>query len=319
MDRNLALELVRITEAAALATGRLMGRGDPEGVDRAAIEAMHKSLDTVDVRGEVIIGEGEPGETDLLYVGEKVGAGTEEDPEVDVAVDPLEGTRLLATGGPGALAVVAMAPQGELRRVPDTYMRKIAVGPSARGAIDLTLSATDNLRRIADAKGVYIDDLTVCILDRPRHAELMTEVREAGARIKLITDGDVSGAVATCFERSGVDVLMGVGGAPEGVIAAAGIRCVGGDFQGRVMPHDDATRARFEALELEDRPYRIDELVGPDSLFAATGVTTGDLLGGVRYIGGGARTFSVVMRARSGTVRFLESVHHFDRKPNYGW
>ncbi|RMG15472.1 MAG: class II fructose-bisphosphatase [Deltaproteobacteria bacterium] len=322
MDRNLALEVVRVTEAAALATARLMGRGDGPACDAAAVEAMRRAFDTVDVCGEVVIGEGEKDRAPMLYIGEKVGCGEPgEGVEVDVAVDPLEGTRLCARGEPNAISVVAMAPKGNLLRAPDTYMEKIAVGPSARGAVDLSLSAGENLRRIADAKGVYIDDLTVCILDRPRHEDLIREVREAGARIKLINDGDVSAAVATCLDSSGVDVLMGIGGAPEGVISAAAIKCFGGDMQGRLRPHDEATRQRMGEMGLKEEGeiYRLDELAQGEVMFAATGVTGGDLLRGVRYFAGGARTHSVVMRSKSGTIRSIETTHHFDRKPNYGW
>lgn len=317
MDRNLALDVVRVTEAAALSTARLMGKGDQEKAESAAVDAMHKAFATVRFRGEVVIGQGESAKK--FFPGESVGCGAGADPAVDVAADPLEGTRLCARGRPNALSVVAIAGRGKLLRVPATYMEKIAVGPGAEGTIDLDLPPTDNLRRIADKKGVYIDDLTVCILDRERHEDLVREVRESGARIKLIDDGDVSGGIATCFARSGVDVLMGVGGASEGVMTAAAIRCVGGDFQGRLRPHDDAATARAKELGVEDRIYGIEEIAQGDVMVAATGVTTGDSLRGVRYFSGGARTESVVMRSRSGTVRFIETEHHFDRKPNYGW
>lgn len=314
MDRNLALEVVRVTEAAALSTARLMGKGDRDRAEAAAVDAMHAAFATVAFRGKIVIGQGK--EAKKLFHGESVGCGADSSPEVDVAADPLEGTRLCASGRPNALSVVVIAAKGDLMRVPATYMEKIAVGPGAEGSIDLSLSPTDNLRRIADKKGLYIDDLTVCILDRDRHQALIEEVRESGARIKLIDDGDVSAGIATCFPRSGVDVLMGVGGAPEGIITAAAIRCVGGDFQGRLVPHDDAAEEEMKTLGLEKRIYPIDEIAPNDVMVAATGVTSGDSLRGVSYFSGGARTESVVMRSSSGTVRFIETEHHFDRKPN---
>jgi fructose-1,6-bisphosphatase II len=321
MDRNLALEFVRVTEAAALSCGRLMGRGDEKAADQAAVDAMRRSFDTLAIRGEIVIGEGERDEAPMLFIGEKVGRGAGGDFEVDIACDPLEGTTLCATGGANSISVIAIAEKGGFLRAPDTYMEKIAVGPSAKGAIDLTKSPTENLRAIADAKGVYVEDLTVTILDRPRHERLVKEVRAAGARIKLIGDGDVSAAVACCFDDSGVDVLMGIGGAPEGVIAAAALRCCGGDFQGRLKPRNDGEveRARRMGIADVERVWKIDELARGDVMFAATGVTSGDFLKGVRYFGGGAKTHSVVMRSKSGTVRYLDTHHHFNRKPNYGW
>lgn len=254
----------------------------------------------------------------MLYIGEKVGNGDGDDsPELDIALDPLEGTTICATGRGNALSVVAFAEKGGFLHAPDTYMEKIAVGPKARGVIDLDKSPTENLRRIAEALERYVEDLTVCILDRPRHQELIQEVRAAGARIKLIGDGDVAGAVATCFEETGVDVLMGIGGAPEGVLAAAAIRCVGGDFQGRLKPRNEqeAERARAMGIEDLDRIFTLDDLAKGDVMFAATGVTSGDFLKGVRFFKGGAVTHSVVMRSRTGTIRYVESIHRFDRKP----
>jgi len=320
MDRKLALEIVRVTEAAALASARLMGRGDGEAADHAAVEAMRRVFDTVDVCGEIVIGEGELDQAPMLHIGERVGAGIPgQDPAVDIAVDPLEGTRLCASGGPNALAVVAISEAGGMLRAPDTYMEKIAVGPAARGVIDLDAPPAENLRRVADAKGVYLDDLTVSILNRPRHEALIEAVRATGARIKLIGDGDVAAAVATCFESSGVDVLMGIGGAPEGVIAAAAIKCCGGDFLGRLRPHDDKTRERAVAMGLDpvDQVMGLETLVSGEVLFAATGVTGGDLLEGVRFFAGGASTHTLIMRSQSGTQRHIRSKHFFARKPEY--
>jgi fructose-1,6-bisphosphatase II len=321
MDRNLALEMVRVTEAAALASARLMGRGDAVGADRAAAEAMRRALGALAVRGEVVIGEGEPGDPAALAIGERVGRGGAEDLEVEVAVDPLAGTRLCASGAPNAISVAAMAERGRLLRVPDTYMEKIAVGPGARGVIDLRRSPTENLRRIADALGKYVEDLTVVILDRPRHDRLVREVRETGARIKLIQDGDLAAALSTCFPDSGVDVLMGVGNSPEGIIAAAAIRCVGGDIQARLQFRDDEERARARAMGTTDLEAVLgpEELAGGNVMFAATGVTDGDFLGGVHYTGDGARSHSVVTRSKTGTIRYIDTVHHFTRTPDYGW
>ena len=321
MDRNLALEVVRVTEAAALSCARLMGRGDEKACDQAAVDAMRKAFDSMRIRGTVVIGEGERDEAPMLYIGEKVGTQDPACPSVDIALDPLEGTTICATGRSNAISVVAIAEEGHFLHAPDTYMEKIAVGPRAKGAIDLRKSPTENLRRIADALGRYVEDLTVCILDRPRHERLIREVREAGARIKLIGDGDVAGAVATCFEETGVDVLMGIGGAPEGVLAAAALRCVGGDMQGRLKFRNDqeAERARVMGIADLERVFGLEDMASGPVMFAATGVTSGDFLKGVRYFGGGAETHSVVMRSQTGTIRYLKSVHHFDRKPNYGW
>lgn len=321
MDRMLALEVVRVTEAAALASARLMGRGDEKACDQAAVDAMRKCFDTLRIRGRVVIGEGERDEAPMLYIGEQVGSGDGDTQEIDIALDPLEGTTICATGRGNAISVIAMAEKGNFLHAPDTYMEKIAVGAKAKGAIDLSKSPTENLRRIAEAMDRYVEDLTVCILDRPRHEKLIHEVREAGARIKLIGDGDVAGAVATCFPETGVDVLMGTGGAPEGVLAAAAIRCVGGDFQGRLRPRNDEEVKRANAMGIEDldKIFGLEELASGDVMFAATGVTSGDFLKGVRFFGGGAATHSVVMRSKTGTLRYIESVHHFDRKPNHGW
>ncbi len=318
MERNLALEVARVTEAAALSSARWMGLGNEKAADQAAMDAMRRAFDGVPFCGTVVIGEGERDETPMLFVGERVGSG--EGPELDLALDPLEGTSIVAQGRANALAVVAIAEKGGFLRVPDAYMEKIAVGPKAKGAVDLSLSPEKNLQNIADAMKCYVEDLTVVILDRPRHAELIRVVREVGARIKLIQDGDVSAAVATGFPDTGVDVLMGIGGAPEGVLAAAALQCLGGDMQARLRPRNDqeVERARKLGIKDMDRIYRISDLAkSGDVMFAATGVTDGDLLRGVRFFGGGARTHSVVMRYRSGTIRFIEATHRFDRKPIY--
>jgi fructose-1,6-bisphosphatase II len=318
MDRNLALEMVRVTEAAALESARLMGRGDEKAADQAAVDAMRRNLDYIAFRGRVVIGEGERDEAPMLYIGERVGSA--ESPRVDIAVDPLEGTTITAKGGQNALSVIAIAEEGRMLHAPDTYMDKIAVGPSARGAIDLRRSPTENLHHVAKAKGMNVEDLTVIILDRPRHENLIKEVRAAGARIRLIPDGDVSAAIATCVESTGVDVLMGIGGAPEGVLAAAALRALHGEIQGRlvVRNEEEARRAREMGIDDLDRVFATQELAGgEDVMFAATGVTDGALLKGVRFYSGGAATHSVVMRAKSGTIRYIEAQHFFDRKPGY--
>lgn len=317
MDRNFAMEFVRVTEAAALESARLMGRGDEKAADHAAVEAMRKMLNSVNFDGTVVIGEGERDEAPMLYIGEKVGRGGQI--KLDLALDPLEGTTICARGGNNAISVIAIAEEGRFLHAPDTYMQKIAVGPDAKGAIDLKASATENLKHIARAKKCDVGDLTVVILDRPRHAELISEVRKAGARIYLIGDGDVSAAIATCKRDSGVDVLMGQGGAPEGVIAAAALRCMGGDFQGQLVfrKDDECARARKMGITDLDRIYKIDELAQGNVMFCATGVTQGTFLDGVRFFSGGAHTHSIVMRSQSGTIRFIEAEHHFDRKPQY--
>ena len=319
MDRNIGLEAVRLTEAAAIASARLMGRGDEKAADQAAVDAMRRQFNELSIRATIVIGEGERDEAPMLYIGEKVGAAGANDPEVDIALDPLEGTTLCATGGPNALSVLAMADKGHLLNAPDTYMEKIAVGPSARGAIDLRKSPTENLRAIADKKGVYIEDLTVIILNRPRHEKLISEVRAAGARIKLIADGDVSAAISTCFPASGVDVLMGTGGAPEGVIAAAALRCCGGDMQGRLAFRNEKEVERAKKMGIADtaKIFQVDEMARGNVIFAATGVTSGDFLKGVRFYKGGADTWSVVMRSKSQTVRYVEASHSFEHKPGF--
>lgn len=318
MERNLAMDVVRVTEAAALSSARWMGLGNEKAARQAAVDAMRLALDAVPFCGTVVIGEGEREVAPMLFVGERIGSGDGQ--KLDVALDPLEGTKIVAQGRANAMAVVAIAEQGGFLQVPDTHMEKIAVGRKAKGAVDLNLSPGQNLQNIADAMKCYVEDLTVVVLDRPRHAELIRSVREVGARIKVIQDGDVSAAIATGFPDTGLDVLMGTGGAAEGVLAAAALQCLGGDMQGRLRPRneEEVERARRIGIKDVDQVYGIGDLArGADIMFAATGVTDGDLLRGVRFFGGGARTHSVVMRYRSGTVRFIEATHRFDRRPEY--
>lgn len=317
MDRNLALEMVRVTEAAALAAARQMGRGQSNAADQAAVDAMRTALNAMPIHGRVVIGEGERDEAPMLFIGEEVGQGSGED--VDIALDPLEGTNSCAFGKENSIAVIAIADRGNFLHAPDTYMWKIAVGPSCRGAIDLNRTPMQNLVAVAEAKRCEIADLTVIILNRSRHEELIGEVRESGARIRLIDDGDVSAAIATCQPESGVDVLLGSGGAPEGVLAAAALRCLGGDMQGKLMwrNEEEKSRARKMGVSDMDRIYRIEEMARGNVMFAATGVTNGEFLRGVRFFGGGASTHSVVMRSETGTVRYIEASHDFKRKPYY--
>jgi fructose-1,6-bisphosphatase II / sedoheptulose-1,7-bisphosphatase len=317
MDRNLALEAVRVTEAAALAASRLMGRGDEKAADQAAVNAMRQTLGAIAIDGTVRIGEGERDEAPMLYIGEEVGSGG---PPIDIALDPLEGTTLTAKGGPNALAVLAMAQDGGFLNAPDTYMDKIAVGGGLPDdVVDLDQEPKVNLRNLAKAKGIDVSDLVVCILDRPRHAELIAKVREADARIMLIGDGDVSGVMATSRSDSGVDIYWGIGGAPEGVLAAAALRCIGGQFQGRLVFRNDEERARGQRWGITDfdRKYDLHELAGGDVMFAATGVTDGSMLKGVRRFRGGASTQSMIMRSKSGTVRIIDAQHNFKRKPRH--
>ncbi|HUY18332.1 MAG TPA: class II fructose-bisphosphatase [Candidatus Binataceae bacterium] len=317
MERNLALEVVRATEAAALATSRYIGKGDERLADRAACEGMRAALNSIAMDGHVVIGEGEQDVAEMLYAGEIVGSGV--GPEVDVALDALEGSLIIATGGPNALSCVALAERGKLLRCPDTYMDKLAVGPIGRGIVNLDRSPADNLKALAEAKDVYVEDLRVAILDRPRHEKLIAEVRKAGAGIKLLSAGDLSAALATTRLEGEVDILMGVGGAHQGVLAAAAIRSAGGDMQCRFVPRNaQETEACLAAgiLDLQHR-YTIEDLSGDNVMFAATGVTTGDYLKGVRFFSGGAMTNSVVMRSKTRTVRFIEALHRFDFKPEY--
>lgn len=313
-DRNLALDLVRTTEAAALAAGRWMGRGNRNACDRAAVEAMRLVLNTVDMDGIVVIGEGEKDEAPWLYNGEALGTGVP--PQVDIAVDPIDGTRLLSLGRANSLSVVALAERGTMYSPgPIVYMDKIAVGPEARGQIDIEAPPIENLRRVARAKGKDVDDLTVVILERDRHKNLIQAVRQAGARIRLITDGDVAGALMTALPETGVDVLMGIGGTPEGVIAACALKCMGGEIQGKLWPRneEEAQMARDAGIDLK-RVLTTDDLVwGENIFFATTGITDGELLEGVKYYGGGATTSSLVMRSKSGTVRRIEAHHRWDK------
>ncbi len=315
MDRNLALEAVRITEAAALAASRLMGRGDEKAADQAAVDAMRRALNSLNIKGTVRIGEGERDEAPMLYIGEEVGTG--DGPKIDIALDPLEGTTITAKGGGNALAVIAMAEEGGFLNAPDTYMDKIAVGGGLPdNIVDLDAKPAENLRALAKAKGVDIGDLVACILDRPRHEELIARTREAGARIMLIGDGDVSGVIATATPETGVDIYMGTGGAPEGVLAAAALRCIGGQMQGRLVFRNADERARATRLGVKefDRKYSLLELAHGEVMFAATGVTNGTMLKGVRRFRQGATTHSLVMRSKSGTVRYVEATHNFERK-----
>ena len=318
MDRNLALEAVRVTEAAALSASRLMGRGDEKAADQAAVDAMRRALNGLSIRGRVVIGEGERDEAPMLYIGEEVGSG--QGPKIDIALDPLEGTTITAKGGPNALAVVAMAEEGGFLNAPDVYMDKIAIGGGLpEGIVDLDAEPVENLKALAKAKKVEIPDVVVCILDRPRHADLIAKVRGAGARIMLISDGDVSGVIATSRPESGVDMYMGIGGAPEGVLAAAALRCIGGQMQGRLLfrNEDEKARGRRWGLTDLDRKYALLDLAHGDVMFAATGVTDGTLLRGVRRFHAGATTHSMVMRSKSGTVRLVEATHNFERKTGF--
>jgi fructose-1,6-bisphosphatase II len=316
-ERNLAMELVRVTEAAALSAGRWMGKGNKELVDQSAVDAMRHALDGVDINGVVVIGEGEKDEAPMLYIDEQVGNG--HGPEVDVAVDPVDGTRLLSLGLPGALAVVATAERGTMYSAPPGvfYMEKIAVGPAMKNVIDINAPIGVNLDRIARVRDSHIDDLTVVILDRPRHQDMIRQIREVGARIRLISDGDVAAAIQAAMEDySGVDVLMGIGGAPEAVLAAAALKCIGGEIQCKIWPRNDEEREKFKADGIDlQRVYCTDDLVkGNDVSFAATGITTGELLDGVQYFGWGARTSSLMMRSHSGTVRHIQARHKWRKK-----
>lgn len=317
MNRNLALEFVRVTEMAAIASARLMGRGDEKAADQAAVDAMRSMLDSVDCDATVVIGEGERDEAPMLYIGEKVGSGN--GPELEIALDPLEGTTVCAIGGYNSISVMAISEKGGLLNAPDTYMQKIAVGPEGKGCININDTASENLRRLAEAKKCRVQDLTAVILDRPRHKELIEEVRRAGARIQLIGDGDVSAAIACCTPNSGVDILFGIGGAPEGVISAAALRCMGGDFQGVLKPRNDEEVERAKKMGVDDinKVFSIEELASGHVMFVATGVTSGSFLRGVQFKPWGAVTHSLVMRSQSGTIRHIEAEHHFDTKPRY--
>ncbi|MCL6638417.1 MAG: class II fructose-bisphosphatase [Firmicutes bacterium] len=316
MDRELAMELVRVTEVAAIASAEWMGRGRKNEADEAATNAMRQMFDTVAINGTVVIGEGEMDEAPMLYIGEKVGNASS--PVVDVAVDPLEGTNILAKGLPNAMSVIAIADRGNLLHAPDMYMQKLAVGPRAAGKVHLDDPIERTIEIVARANNKRIQDVVVMILERPRHKELIEGVRRAGARVRLIGDGDVGSAISTVFDETGIDICAGIGGAPEGVIAAAALKCLGGEMQARLVPEDEEELRRCHSMGISDpnRVLTMDDLVrGDDAIFAATGVTDGELLKGVRFIGGDrAETYSVVMRAKTGTVRFIQAIHKLSRK-----
>ena len=319
MDRNLALELVRVTEAAALVSSKFMGRGDKNGADGAAVEAMRRAFESIKIKGEVVIGEGELDEAPMLYIGEKVGLQTDDCKEVDIAVDPLEGTTLIAKGLPNAISVIAMGAKGSLLNAPDTYMKKIIVGPKAKGAIDLNKTVEENILSVAKALGKKTSEMTIITQDRERHDYIVKAARSLGARIKVFSDGDVAAGIATCFEETGIDMLMGIGGGPEGVITAAAVKCIGGDMQGQIYPLSEQEINRCHEMGFSDEDIEkilfIDDLAkGEDLFFAATGITQGDLLKGVVPIGNNkATTQSVVMRGKTGTIRFIDAIHSLDK------
>lgn len=317
MERSLTMELVRVTEAAALSSARWMGRGEKNAADDAATTAMRNVFDTIPMQGTVVIGEGEMDEAPMLYIGEKLGTGS--GPFVDVAVDPLEGTNIVAQGTWNALSVIAISDAEQLLHAPDMYMKKIAVGPEAVGKIDIHKSPRENLEAVAKAKNKHIEDVVAIVLDRPRHDDLVEEIRKTGARIKLITDGDVAAAINTAFDDTGVDILFGIGGAPEGVISAVALKCLGGEIQGKLHPNNDGEVERCKTMGIPDinKVYYMDDFCpGDDAIFAATGVTDGELLKGVQFKGSKATTQTVVMRAKSGTVRFIDGDHSLRKKPN---
>lgn len=319
MDRNLAISLVRVTETAALASAKYMGRGDKISADQAAVDGMRAAFEMVDVKGTVVIGEGEKDKAPMLYIGEKIGASSEEASEVDIAVDPLDGTTLVAKGLPNAIAVIAMAPKGCLLHAPDTYMKKIAVGPKAAGCIALDASVEENIKAVAKALNKNVGDLTVIVQDRPRHYEMIKEIRRVGARIKLFSEGDVAACIAAAAEGTGVDMLMGIGGAPEGVLAAAALKCMGGEIQCRLNVRSDEEMQRCRDLKLTDEDIdkllMLDDLVkGNDVFFSATGISDGELLKGVVYQENNtAVTESIIMRSKTGTVRFVKAKHKLDK------
>ncbi|SHJ65154.1 class II fructose-bisphosphatase [Paramaledivibacter caminithermalis] len=320
MDRNLAINLVRVTEAAALGCAKYMGRGDKNLADQGAVDSMRKMFDTMDIDGIVVIGEGELDEAPMLYIGERIGMCQNDSLKVDIAVDPLDGTNSVAKGLANAISVIAMAPRGCLLKAPDTYMYKLAVGPKAKGVIDLNASVKENMFNIAKALDKDITELTVTMLDRDRHNDIIKECRELGCRIQLFRDGDVAAAIATCFEHTGVDVLIGKGGAPEGVIAAAALKCLGGEMQGKLSPMSDEEIERCKKMGVQtDKVFLLDDLVkGDEVYFAATGVSDGDLLKGVKYLSHNkCLTHSVVMRSETGTIRFIEAIHNMEKKPKY--
>jgi fructose-1,6-bisphosphatase II len=317
MDRNFALEFVRVTEAGAISSAKWMGRGDSHSADHAAVEEMRSRMNSLDFEGKIVIGEGERDEAPMLFIGEKVGKGGKDVPFFDIAVDPLEGTTITAKGLPNAISVLAAAPQGKLLHAPDTYMDKIAVGPLAVGAIDIDASVKDNIHAVARKLDKAVEDITVVILERDRHKELIGQVRKTGARIMLIGDGDISGALAPSLAHAPADILMGIGGAPEGVISAAALKCLGGDMQGRFKFRSDEERKRAKDMGVKDldAKLKLDDMAKGDThLFVATGVTDGALLKGVRFTSTGCETHSIVMRSRSGTIRFIHAIHNFHVK-----
>ena len=319
MDRNLALNLARVTEAAALSAGKWLGKGDKNKADGAAVDAMRRMFDTVEIDGTVVIGEGEIDEAPMLYIGEKIGTKTGKE-QVDIAVDPIDGTNSVASGGTNSIAVLAVAPKGCLLNAPDIYMDKIACGPKAKGAIKLDDSPSENIIRVAEKLNKSIDEITVAILDRPRHEQIIKEIRKLGARIKKVSDGDIVTAIECCFDNSGVDLIMGRGGAPEGVIAAAALKCLGGDFQGRLHPTDEKQVERCKKLHSDlNKIYEIEDLVkGNEVIFSVTGISKGEILDGVKYYENNvATTQSLVLRLPSGTQRFISSTHRLDLKPDY--
>lgn len=321
MERELAIEFVRVTEIAAIASAQWMGRGDKEAADQAAVDAMRDMFETVDIDGKVVIGEGKIDEAPRLYVGEKIGTREGEVPQVDLAVDPLEGTTIIAEGRPNALSVLAVAEKDSLLHAPDMYMDKLAVGPEGKDVIDINRSVPDNIKAVARAMSKAVEEITVVILDKPRHRKeggLIDQVREIGAKMKLISDGDVAGALATGLPDTGVDLLMGIGGAPEGVLAAAGLKCLGGEMQARLMPQNKQEVEEAEEMGIKDvnKALRMSDLVaGEKVIFSATGVTNGEMLEGVRFEKEQAKTHSLVMRSKTGTLRFVEAIHQLDQKP----
>ena len=318
MDRNLALDFVRATEAAALSSAFWVGKGDEKAADKAAVEAMRKAFSIIDMDGTVVIGEGERDEAPMLYIGEKVGSG--KGMKLDIAVDPLEGTTITSRGDPNAMSVFAAAPSGTLLNAPDTYMDKISVGPKCVGAVDLDASVEENLNAVAEKLEKPIDEVTVIILDRDRHKEMIEKIRKCKCRIRLIRDGDIAGALAPALEESGIDILMGIGGAPEGVIAAVALKCLGGEIQGRLKYRNEEEKQRAKKMGITDleKKFAINDMVkNTEAMFAATGVTDGTILKGVRFLSHGANTHSIVMRAKTKTVRFIEAMHHFEHFPEY--
>lgn len=318
LSKELTLDLVRVTEAAALGSGRWIGKGKKNDADGAAVRGMRMAFDTVPIRGTVVIGEGEMDEAPMLYIGEEVGCGTEKDPAVDIAVDPLEGTNLCAKNAPSAIAVFAAAEGGNLLKAPDMYMEKICCGPAGKGLISIEKSVTENVTVYAKAAGKELGDVNVVVLDRPRHQGIIDELRACGCRVQLITDGDVAPAVACGLPGTGIDMLIGIGGAPEGVIAAAALKCLGGDMQGRLWPEDDEDRERMAKMGIADdnKVLTMEDLAkGDDVYFAATGITTGPLLRGIAYEGNKATTHSVILRSKTGTIRYIETIHDYSKKP----